>query len=1097
MAALAKEKIAILGGGVSSLVTAFEVTNQAGWRDRYDITVYQMGWRLGGKCASGRNRKHHDRIEEHGLHILFGFYENAFSVMRAVYQELGRHPDAPLSTWEQAFKKRSFVVAEQEFQGQWRQWLLPAPENSDTPGDGSPLIDPWALLQELLGMMVDVFDRWWLRSRNQHVTSTLNSLEGLASHIETLATGDLSLAAHSSLLEALGHSVLEQLRLVGKLAEPIASVDLGFLHFAQRLAARMPKNPEAHTQTHHATLRFLAQRFRTTLLGLVAKEADSNWETFQAFTLLDLGLAAFIGMLTDDMILPPVDWQKLDDEDIRAWLMRHGARQASVDSAPIRAMRSAAFSTDTTGAAGTTLYLMLRLLFTYKGAILWEMQAGMGDTIFAPLYTVLKRRGVRFEFFQRVDNLELSEPDASGKRRVERITVGQQATLKGDEYHPLYDVKGLPCWPSEALYEQLKEGDALQEHNVNLENWWTTWKDPVPPKTLQAGKDFDRVVLGISLGALPYICKDLIDDPKNPRFRTMIGKVETTLTQGLQLWMTPDLPKLGWPMAKPVAVGYTEPFDSWSDMSHLIERENWPPVTVGNLGYFCARLLDEPGFRPPPRDDHQYPFRVLDRVAANVHRFLQEDIGYLWPFAGTTDNPAGLNWNWLADTLERSGVERLQDQYWIADWNPSDRYVLSVAGSTKHRLRPDESGYDNLILTGDWTLNGFSAGCVEATVASGMHASRAICGLPRVIVGEWMDDLPHRRRHVFEPNDAPPDAPTTARTLSPGQYIPRDGDLLPLQPFRAKGATLNWFVTGARMEALQALCDSELNFDRASPVEYRPFVPLVCFIAAQIEKLHPRDPVVNRGWMPERDFAFWVPVMAGREVDGVFKAERFGFYNPYMFVDSSLAAEGGREIYGMLKSVSAMTQPSTANDPPKFSVSTFVIPKFSPESQVVQRELIKIHEPDSEAWGEHPHTWDNKNDVTEELEQLIVAIVEDLAQMEDNWEFDRDLLHSALTGDTRMVSMRQYPDVHDARRAAYQAVVETMSVPITPIRGGHLTGEAYAIDIHPYDSHRIAEKLGLYVEDVGDGWQRATSVLHFQLQFDFDLDDGVVVYRSV
>jgi hypothetical protein len=70
-------------------------------------------------------------------------------------------------------------------------------------------------------------------------------------------------------------------------------------------------------------------------------------------------------------------------------------------------------------------------------------------------------------------------------------------------------------------------------------------------------------------------------------------------------------------------------------------------------------------------------------------------------------------------------------------------------------------------------------------------------------------------------------------------------------------------------------------------------------------------------------------------------------------------------------------------------------------------------------------------------------------------------------------------------------------VPTTPIRGGHLTGESYAIDIHPYDSHRIAEKLGLYVEEVGDGWQRATSALHFQLQFDFDLDDGVVVYRSV
>ena len=37
--------------------------------------------------------------------------------------------------------------------------------------------------------------------------------------------------------------------------------------------------------------------------------------------------------------------------------------------------------------------------------------------------------------------------------------IGVQATIKGGgEYRPLYDVKGLPCWPSEPLYDQLVEG---------------------------------------------------------------------------------------------------------------------------------------------------------------------------------------------------------------------------------------------------------------------------------------------------------------------------------------------------------------------------------------------------------------------------------------------------------------------------------------------------------------------------------------------------------------------------------------------------------------------------------------------------------------
>src|ERR1041384_3669867 len=99
----AKERVVILGGGVSAITAAYWLTNQPDWQNRYDVTVYQMGWRLGGKCGSGRNRKVADRIEEHGLHILLGFYENTFRTLRHCYRELGqrglRSPDAPNGTW--------------------------------------------------------------------------------------------------------------------------------------------------------------------------------------------------------------------------------------------------------------------------------------------------------------------------------------------------------------------------------------------------------------------------------------------------------------------------------------------------------------------------------------------------------------------------------------------------------------------------------------------------------------------------------------------------------------------------------------------------------------------------------------------------------------------------------------------------------------------------------------------------------------------------------------------------------------------------------------------------------------------------------------
>src|SRR5215212_645759 len=167
-----KQKVAVLGGGLGSIVAAYELTSTPQLRERYEVTVYQFGWRLGGKCASGRNRSQGERIEEHGLHVWFGFYENAFRVMRHAYEELGREPEAPLATWQDAFKPSDEVVLYECFKGRWRPWSFDVPRNPLTPGDEDDLPAFWEVVRTMLDYLLA---RWGALRAKPQVAAALSA----------------------------------------------------------------------------------------------------------------------------------------------------------------------------------------------------------------------------------------------------------------------------------------------------------------------------------------------------------------------------------------------------------------------------------------------------------------------------------------------------------------------------------------------------------------------------------------------------------------------------------------------------------------------------------------------------------------------------------------------------------------------------------------------------------------------------------------------------------------------------------------------------------------------------------------------------------
>lgn len=1089
-----KKKIAILGGGMSSLTTAYEITNQPGWKDEYDITVYQTGFRLGGKGASGRNREMFDRIEEHGLHVLFGFYENAFQVMRGCYQEMGRHPDAPLSTWQDAFKPHDLLVMEEQINGQWYHWPLDFPRTSGTPGDGSVLLTPWDYLKLLLDWMtkmVDVWDPISLRPSE----SILAMRHALPDHVAAIRAQVERIVLSSD--EHAGQSAAGGLRSFnewlgslfdspesGSSTTPFGGPEVVYLDVANNIVCSVDEHPHDIGSVDCRVVSWLIQHFHEWLHEKIESNlVPLSIEIRRRLILLDLAAAIAIGMIEDGLVVPPTNWSKIDGYDFREWLRRHGAR--STDSAPVNALYHAIYSGASQVGAGAILHACLRMIFTYNGSITYKMQAGMGDVVFAPLYTVLKRRGVKFNFFHRVDALELSED----KSRIERVRMGRQVTLKDGSYEPLFDVKGLPCWPTEPLYDQIVEGEELKRSGASLEDWWTSWKDRGGELTLHAGREFDILVLGISLGAFPYIAKELIDD--SAPFREMVKGVATTQTKGAQLWFTPDLAKLGWQRQSPIVIPYAEPFDTWADMTQLVVHENYPAsLPVGNLAYLTSHLTDDEP--PPPRSDHGYPARQAARAKQSSLHWLKTFPKQLWPNAVTTHDPNELNWFWLVDPQDREGEARFDAQFWVATNTPSDRYVLSVPSSSSKRLRSHELPYTNLYLTGDYTFNGMNVGCLEGATMAGRQASRAICGYPARIPGDWTLEFASPDRTEARPQPKPVTAPRAAPVVDAGTdrlpvYALRDGEIPMAQPFKQSNSMLYMFLAEASYDRLKQVCDQQLNVP-GSPVVYRPAGPFVMFYFSSADVV----PVNNAmGWSQEKDFGIWVPVLGGRMVGDVFVAERVATFTPYLWVDNALSFLGGRDIYGFPKQLGTLTMPSSPTEQAHFSIATTVIPEYGPRSEAVTMPLLEVRKVGGGSVGALKETWRTGEDAFDALKDRLIGLFKgDRGITLPSWQLLRDLFQNVRYETVPMVFLKQFRDVRDGTKACYQALTEAMCRVTSPIRGGFIEGD-YEITIERYDSHRIIEELGLrangnVVRPLIDGW----------VKFDFVVENGKVVWSA-
>jgi uncharacterized protein with NAD-binding domain and iron-sulfur cluster len=689
-----------VGAGPAGLATAFHLTDPStnpGWADRYEIDVYQLGWRVGGKGATGRNADACDRLQEHGIHVFGNMYLNTFEMMRRCYQELAWDEHDRYRTLDEAFVPSNVTLMTEYFDRRWHSTLMGFPTDFEKPWNPNA----WPVPRAILGGVLKLVNRHLgqiVASRGVQTPWLEHILEG----IERVA-GD------------------ELMRISTAVANRIAAEE---------------KAGDVAAAAHDEALALLADG-----VALVKRLSDANPNSGalrEAFLNMDLAVTALRGIVADDVIGKGLD--AIDGENYHEWLARHGASPVTLASGAPQVYPNTALSYeygDTTAipsmsASAFVSFFLRQVLATGAGAYFFA--EGTGETVMKPLYRLLVQRGVRFHFFHKLTSVV---PHAD-RALVDELAFDVQATVLREPYDPLRRMaNGELAWPDRPNYDQLAEGAELRRGRYDLESWWTPWK-PVGRRVLQRGVDFDYVVLATPVGTLEHTCGAVIAHPAaGDAWRNMVTSIKTAASQQVQIWLKAPTTQLGWdaapgPTDRYVGPLYNQDLTSFCDFSSIIDCEQWPadrrPL---GLIYFIGALSDPDPI--PPFDDHEYPARQRERIKWATIQYLRNIDGLLPGATTKTFVSPSFDFDLLAayDPAHAGrGVAQFDQQYVRANIDPNERYTLSVKGSVRFRLEAWDSKFDNLVLAGDWIYTGFNVGSFEGAVMGGKLATLALTGAP-------------------------------------------------------------------------------------------------------------------------------------------------------------------------------------------------------------------------------------------------------------------------------------------------------------------------------------------------------------------------------
>ena len=685
-------KVAVLGGGAGGLSTALALTATPELRRQFQVEVYQRGWRLGGKAASGYKRfgtnNSSAHAEDNGLQYWFGCYQDTLRLLQSVYEELGRSSGRSRLAFEDVVRPLEHLVLWDRDGDRQRQWSLALPAGGSA-ARGSPASS--RPLEDALRWLVRVWET------AQVSIETQSALPIPAQFREALSLTPERIRDAFHWLVHLWPGLGPTLGVHGVGVPPRLRQALALV--ASESGSGLRKLPEV------ARLLRLAARDQrdaeTRALWPFVSWPDSTPFQLRCLNrILDLFAAIATGLVEDSVLQAPLAFDpnavaRLNQVDFRQWLAPRVQFADTPDFSFVRVLYDRGFAYEDGErsrpnlAAGIALESLFQIVFRHEGVMIFRLAAPVGDAMFAPIYQLLKRRGVRFRFFHCVTDLRLS----ADRTVIDSVDVVSQVALCATRYDPLVKHRNLYRWPWEPKWRLLENGAALREKFVNFEHE----VDPLNrgPIRLQRGLDFDAVVLGLPVAALAQIASELAH--AHPRFAAMVAHSHEVATSHAQLWLSRDADELGLtPQSRVMAAGMDGDFDTAADMTDIADYESHPGSSHLQQIVYLRGVLATPANSPVSGS-------ALVREAAD--RLVRERLSAVESPVLTADEQPGASGGAYYET---------------------NSATTTPAGSPCHRLGPTESGFGNLVLAGDWTKTDVNGGFMEAAVSSGSQAAAAI-----------------------------------------------------------------------------------------------------------------------------------------------------------------------------------------------------------------------------------------------------------------------------------------------------------------------------------------------------------------------------------